>query len=327
MVNSYELIVHTFSRRVQRQLLEKLTHEIDTPWKDVLNACFKEFIEFFYPEIDSDIDWTKAPLFMDKELSQIIRESKTGCRFVDKLVKVFRKTGEERWVLTHIEVQGQSQENLPERMFIYSNRLSDIYKMRVVSLAILADDNPNWRPSKYEDELWGCRKLFEFPVVKLLDYKDRWEKLEKSENPFAIVVMTHLKMLETKNNYSDRLYWKVEISKKLYAKGYSEIKVFALIKFIDWLMVLPKDMATSYHSIMYQIKEEKKMRFITSFELLGMEKGREKGREEGREKGREEGKIIGQIELLKQMFKMQYLPKNQFDQMIQPLKLELAQLA
>lgn len=222
LITSYELVVQTFSKRIQRRLLEKLTHEIDTPWKDILNTCFNDFITFFYPEIYNDIDWTKAPLYMDKELSQIIRESKTGCRFVDKLVKVFRKSGEEKWVLVHIEVQGQSQDSLPERMFIYSNRLHDIYQMKIASFAILADNNPNWRPSKFENELWGSQKIFVFPIVKLLDYKDRWEELKNSDNPFAIVVMAHLKMLETKKNYVDRLYWKLEISKILYVKGYSE---------------------------------------------------------------------------------------------------------
>ena len=107
LITSYELIVHTFSKRVQRKLLDKLSHDIDIPWKDVLSACFKEFIAFFFPEIFRDIDWNKAPLFMDKELSQIIKDAKTGCRFVDKLVKVYRLTGDERWVLAHIEIQGQ----------------------------------------------------------------------------------------------------------------------------------------------------------------------------------------------------------------------------
>ena len=131
----------------------------------------------------------------------------------DKLVKVYRKSGEERWVLTHIEVQGQAQDTFPKRMFIYSNRLYDIYQMRLV---ILADNKIDWRPSRFEDELWGSRKTFEFPSVKLLDYKDKWEDLKQSDNPFAIVVMAHIKMLETRNNLEDRLYWKVEISKILY---------------------------------------------------------------------------------------------------------------
>ena len=339
LIKSYELVVQKFSKRTQRRLLENLRHEIDSPWKNVLDSCFKEFIEFFYPAIHSDIDWTKAPLFLDNELRQIIKESKTGRRYVDKLVKVYRKSGEERWVLTHIEVQGQAQDTFPERMFIYSNRLHDIYQMRVASLAILADNNIDWRPSRFEDELWGSRKLFEFPSVKLLDYKDKWDDLKQSDNPFAIVVMAHIKMLETKKNYADRLYWKVEISKVLYNHGYPEMKVIALLNFIDWLMVLPRKLSESYHSTMHQIQEEKKMKFLNTFELFAREEGMKKGKEEGMKKGKEEGmkkgkeegtikgKILGQIENLQQMFQMRYLPKNQFEQMIRPLQMELAKLA
>ena len=56
------------------------------------------------------------------------------------------------------------------------------------------------------------------------------------------------------------------------------------------------------------------MRFITSFELLGMEQGEQRGN------------LMGKIETLKEMFQMKYLPKKQFDQMIKPLQLELARL-
>ena len=69
------------------------------------------------------------------------------------------------------------------------------------------------------------------------------------------------------------------------------------------------------------------MKFLTTFELFAKEEGMEKGREEGMEKGTNKGKILGQIETLQQMFKMRYLPKNQFDQMIQPLQIELAKIA
>jgi len=36
-----------------------------------------KIISIFFPEINRDIDWNKAPLFMDKELSQIIKDAKT----------------------------------------------------------------------------------------------------------------------------------------------------------------------------------------------------------------------------------------------------------
>ena len=51
--------------------------------------------------------------------------------------------------------------------------------------------------------------------VKLLDYKKRWNYLQKEENPFAIVVMAHLKALETKKDNALRKQWKTELTKFL----------------------------------------------------------------------------------------------------------------
>jgi len=168
-------------------------------------------------------------------------------------------------------------------------------------------------------------------MIKLLDYKDSWETLEKSDNPFAIVVMTHLKMLETKNDYEKRFHWKIELTKMLYNKAYTKEKVHALFKFIDWIMVLPRQLATKYNTTIYKIEEDKKMKYITSVELIarkeGRDEGREEGREEGMEKGREEGKILGQIELLKTFKNMKMLAKDQYNQMMNSLKLQLKELS
>ncbi|NEP60193.1 MAG: hypothetical protein F6K31_24855, partial [Symploca sp. SIO2G7] len=43
-----------------------------------------------------------------------------GRRAVDKLVKVWRKTGEEQWVFLHIEVQSQYDTDFRERVYIYA---------------------------------------------------------------------------------------------------------------------------------------------------------------------------------------------------------------
>ena len=52
-------------------------------------------------------------------------------------------------------------------------RISDRYDHEVISLAIFADDDPGWRPDRYEYTRWGFRSLTEFPVVKLLDFAPR----------------------------------------------------------------------------------------------------------------------------------------------------------
>ena len=319
IVHSYKTIVSTFAKPVREKLLDELKHDIDSPWKDILDMFFKEFIIFFYPDIGNDIDWTKTPVFMDKELNKIIRKSETGKRYVDKLVKVWRTNGLEAWVLLHIEVQSQVQEKFPERMLIYSNRLMDIYRKPVASLAILADDDPNWRPSRYSAEIWGSKKNFEFPIIKLTDYKNKWKKLEKSDNPFAVVVMAHLKMLETKKDKLQRLHWKLELTKMLKAKNFKDDEINALFKFIDWLLTLPTSLTMAFEEKISKYHEEGKMRYITSLELYAMRKGRTEGRTEGRTDG-----VIGQINLLNQV--KEYLPKGKYDTMIQPLQLQLQEL-
>jgi hypothetical protein len=81
--------------------------EYDSPWKESISLYFREFLNFFYPQIEADINWERGFEFLDTELQQIKRETETGRRDADKLVKVWRRSGEEQWVLVHIEVQSQ----------------------------------------------------------------------------------------------------------------------------------------------------------------------------------------------------------------------------
>lgn len=82
-------------------------------------------------------------------------------------------------------------------MFVYNCRLVERYNKTVVSLAVLADENPHWQPAVFRRELWGCSTEFRFPTVKLLAHAAQAEELEGSDNPFAWFVLTHLKALET----------------------------------------------------------------------------------------------------------------------------------
>ena len=308
IVYSYETVVRTFAKAVREKLLKNIKHDIDSPWKDILSLFFREFIEFFDPGIANEIDWTKTPVFLDKELSKIIKKSETGKRYVDKLVKLWRINGQETWVLLHIEVQSQVQQDFPERMFIYSNRLKDIYRKPIASIAILTDDDPKWRPFEYNEELWKSKKKFEFPVIKLLDYQRKWKQLEKSDNPFAFVVMAHLKMLETKNDDLNRLHWKVTLTKMLHEKGFTDDRIEALFKFIDWLLTLPVAMTMTFEETISKFNEEGKMRYITSMELYERRKFLNEGRNE----------ILNKLKNV--------MPKDQYDKWVQPLQTELQAL-
>ncbi len=62
----------------------------DSPWKEALECYFREFAEFFFPNMACDVDWKKGYDFLDKEFQQIVRESEHGRRLADKLVRVWR---------------------------------------------------------------------------------------------------------------------------------------------------------------------------------------------------------------------------------------------
>lgn len=213
--------------------------DYDSPWKEIIERYFPNFMAFFFPQIQAEIDWSKGYEFLDKELQKVVRRAKTGRGYVDKLVKVWRKDGREEWLLIHIEVQSQVEEGFTERMYIYNYRIFDRYKQKVISLALLADGDTTWRPQRYGYSLWGYTINMEFPTVKLLDYTDQWAMLESSKNPFAVVVMAHLKAQETRRYPKSRLRWKIEIVKGLYAHGWNHIDIWELFRFLDWIMVLP----------------------------------------------------------------------------------------
>ena len=97
-----------------------MSDNYDSPWKDVLERYFPEFMAFFFPTAYQEIDWSKGYESLDQELQQVVREADSGKRFADKLMKVWRHDGEELYVVIHIEVQGQHDTKFPLRMFIYN---------------------------------------------------------------------------------------------------------------------------------------------------------------------------------------------------------------
>lgn len=109
-------------------------------------------------------------------------------------------------------------------------------------------------------------------MVKLLDYQQDWRTLEASINPFAPLVMAHLKTQATSGKPQERLEWKLSIVKSLFERGYNRAEIRELFRLIDWMMILPGDLESGFSQEIKRFEEENKMRYATTPErLIGYE--------------------------------------------------------
>ncbi len=262
-------------------MAKKHRGDVDSPWKEALHYFLPHFLAFFFPRLHKAIDWKRGYIALDKEFQQIVRDARIGKRLADKLFKVWLTSGKEAWLLIHVEIQGRVEARFPRRMFQYNYRCFDRYHRRVISLAVLCDERPEWRPDRFVYGGWGSKMGLIFPVAKILDYAEKQEELTKHTNPFAQVVLAHLKALETRRDPARRRQWKTQLVKGLYERGWKAEDVRQLFRLIDWLMDLPHELQEGFREELHRYEEEKRMPYVTSVERLAKEEGRQEGRQEG----------------------------------------------
>ena len=160
-------------------------------------------------------------------------------------------------------------------------RIVNKYNKTVATFVILTDNNKNWKPSSYSSNTLSTKINFEFASIKLLDYEDKIEELQASTNPFAMVVIAHLRLHKTKNTPEDRYNTKLELIKLLAQKGYSKEDIRELFRFIDWIIALPDALDEQFIKEVEKMEGETMSSYITGFERRAMEKGKKEGIEEG----------------------------------------------
>ncbi|MCL1466794.1 Rpn family recombination-promoting nuclease/putative transposase [Argonema galeatum] len=251
--------------------------DYDNSWKQAIELYFEQFILLCFAQLHPLIDWSRGFHVLEQELQQIVGEAESGKRLADKLFQVWLLNGEETWVLIHIEVQSQTESDFAKRMYQYNYRAFDKYERPVISLAVLGDETNSWRPALYEYVLDGFQLRMHFPIVKVLDYESQWEDLEQSANPFAIMIMAHLKTKATSGNLEERKLWKWTLVRGLFEKGYTRDDIVQLFRAIDRMMALPRELQQQFKQEVNRYQEERRMRFLSRIEEEAIEEGIQQG--------------------------------------------------
>jgi hypothetical protein len=254
-----------------------MRHNDDILWKVVLEEVFDDFLRFIYPDAESVYDLERGFEFLDKELAEMYPEpeKEKDTRFADKLVKVYHRDGGEEWVLLHIEIQGDTSKwrEFPERMFRYFYRILDRHRRPVSAVAVFTGLHGKMMPDHYRYTQRDTQLLYQYRTISILDYKD--EELEKSDNPFAQVVLaSKVALFEGRIPESELLDQKVFIASRLLRRGFSKRKVQAIFTFLEGCILFedPKMNRTFRERIQSQDKDN----------IMGIEEYlKSVGREEG----------------------------------------------
>ncbi|HJT34210.1 MAG TPA: hypothetical protein VJ783_19340 [Pirellulales bacterium] len=128
----------------------------------------------------------------------------------------------------------------------------------------------------------------EFATAKLLDYAADDARLEADPNPFAVVVLAHLKTLETAHDDEARRVSEVRLVKGLYERGFSAEQIRQLYRLIDGMMDLPRPMAVSAWKEIDDFAKERNMPFLTGADIVLREEVLAEGLAEGLAQARED---------------------------------------
>jgi hypothetical protein len=250
--------------------------DFDSGWKEAVEHDSRGFLAFFFLKIHDGVDWALDWESLAQELRELDPQGELGRRSVDVLLKVYKRgSGDTRYL--HAEVQSQVDSDFARRMHTYNYRAQDRYIQPVISIAVLGDDNPDWRPNEYVFEEWGCRKSLTFPVVKLLDFAGRQEELERYPSPFAVLVLAHLQARATQHDAEARAAWKLRLVKRLYELGLDARDFNVWFRCLGWLLDLPADVEARFRAEVFRLEEESKVKRYTTFEQVIIREGQKEG--------------------------------------------------
>lgn len=257
----------------------------------MLECFFDLQLAFFFPRLHAEIDWSQGYDSLNTELRKIVAEAEGGKRIADALVKTATrgegKARDPRY--PHVEVQCQVEND-------FVNRLDDcnaLCKPRlchpVITLVILGDDNPAWRPTQYPFACVDFRKQFDFPTAKILDYQGREEELAQHSNPVGLLVVGHLLTLRTRSGDREREAGKPRLLQTVLDRKMAKDDEFQFCKLIDWIVELPPERQKVVWEQFRHYAQEKQMPFLSYPEQVSFDKGKKEGKREGLLEGIEKG--------------------------------------
>jgi len=277
----------------------------DKIWKATIEDIADDFLRYFYPEwFDNEVDKSRPFEFLDNELDKIYPISKGKNRRADKLIKVFLKSGEEKWVLVHIEIQGYPDPDFAERMFIYFYRLRDKFAKDISALVVYTDANLEFHPTEYRYQYLDTELCYKFATFEVATKTET--ELNLPNNPFSILMLwVKASLNNPKLTQNQRVAKAVNLVRRLERENPTNSKKLqTLLDFLRYYLKFGKpEIEKLNYEIIQTFKERQPMGMQELIETEYKKFYRTQGLQEGREEGLQEGLREGRIEAQQKEFR------------------------
>ena len=260
-----------------------MASDYDGAWKDLLHRRLPEILACYFPAVGAAIDWSQPPEFRDQELRELLIEAPEGSSRVDVLIRVAMCDGGSQTLYLHLEVQSSKEEDFSLRVFHCFHGIRRACGENVISLAILADLDPHWRPAEYRYERLGCEVAFRFPCCKLLDILPG---LAEDFSLPALAAKAQIAALQTSRNPDKRSAVRWLLTRSLYEHGYSKEAINEAYRLIAWMMRLPKTQALHFRKQLVDFQTEINMPYLIDTEEIAIEQAMSQGLSQGLSQGR-----------------------------------------
>lgn len=272
----------------------------DRLFKQLLTACFREFIELFLPRVAEYMDMNTVA-FLDKEIFTDITAGQTY--EADLVVKTQFKNSQ-TFFLIHTETQARNEIDFDKRMFRYFARLYEKHGAPVYPIVVFSFDRPLAEQSCVHEVRFPDLEVlsFRYRVIQLnrLDYRNYVNNL----NPVAVALMTKMNVAPT-----DFARVRLECVSLLARLKLDPARQRLISQFIDEYLELTTEQLEEYKTLLAErgkSEQEAIMEYETSWERKGREEGLKQGIEQGivqgLQRGRQEGAFALVMRLLNRRF-------------------------
>ena len=269
----------TDDKQTEQPANENERRSEDELWKEFLSVSFYNMLRSVLPDLANVADTTKPVRFLETELRRLARFTRRysanppdSRKFVDILAEIPLTSGENAWILLHVEIQGRGgKENFPLRMHRYRCLLEGRFNRPVAGLAILVQPIPaDQTEGIYRWEGYGSRVLYEYPVFRI--YEGDEDALRKSDNPFDLAHYAGMQAWKQRSDDVRKLDYMKILLAELNKRGWSHEEKMALLWFIEGVMHIADEQVWEEWEEELENRKEAGDMYVSLMERKGIQK-------------------------------------------------------